>query len=347
MQSIIGWDIGGAHLKATRWEDGRIVKVAQVACPLWLGLAELHRSFAEAKTIVASADLNAATMTAELCDAFASREEGVNGVTALAAQELAPARVVFYAGPEGFVELPAVAANAAKIASANWHATASYVGLTHPNALFVDMGSTTSDLIPVIDGKVKTQGYSDASRLANGELVYAGAVRSYLMSSGLKLVPFAGRWVPLMNEWFAASCDVYRLLGELPEDADVMETADGREKTVEASKARLARMLGYDGHEAGLAAWQQLARYFAEVQLRDLTDAAHLILSRGEIGEEAPIVGAGAGRFVVRRLAERLNRRFIDFSDLIEALPEVRAKACDCAPASAVAFLIASQFRAG
>ncbi len=342
MQSIIGWDIGGAHLKATRWEDGRIVKVAQVACPLWLGLDELQRSCAEAKSLVGSADLNGGTMTAELCDAFASREEGVIGVAALAQEELAPGRVLFYAGPEGFVEASAVASVAAKIASANWHASASFVGLHHQNALFVDMGSTTTDLIPVVGGKAKTTGYSDASRLANGELVYAGVVRSYLMSSGVKLVPFAGRWVPLMNEWFAASCDVYRLLGTLPEDADVMQTADGREKTVEASKARLARMLGYDGPEADLSAWQQLARYFAEVQLRDLTDAAHLILSLGEIKEDAPIVGAGAGRFVVKRLAERLNRPFVDFSDLIEALPEVRAKACDCAPASAVAFLAAS-----
>jgi probable H4MPT-linked C1 transfer pathway protein len=342
MQSIIGWDIGGAHLKATRWEEGRIVTVAQVACPLWLGIGELHRAFAEAKLLVGAADLNAATMTAELCDAFASREEGVSGVAALAAQELAPSHVLFYAGPEGFVPLEAVASHAIKIASANWHASASLVGLTHPNALFVDMGSTTTDIIPVIGGKAKTTGYSDAARLANGELVYAGVVRSYLMSSGVKLVPFAGRWVPLMNEWFAATCDVYRLLGELPEDADVMETADGREKTIEASKARLARMLGYDGPEADFSTWQQLARYFAEVQLRDLTDAAHLVLSRGEITEDAPVVGAGAGRFVVQRLASRLNRRFIDFSELIAASPEVKAKACDCAPASAVAFLMAS-----
>jgi len=342
LQSIIGWDIGGAHLKAARWEDGRIVKVAQVACPLWLGLEELHRSFDEAKLLVGAADFNAATMTAELCDAFASREEGVNGVAAIAVQELAPGSVSFYASADGFVGPEAVAAHAAKIASANWHASASLVGLTHRNALFVDMGSTTTDLIPVVNGQVKTEGATDATRLANGELVYAGVVRSYLMSSGLKLVPFAGRWVPLMNEWFAAACDVYRLLGELPEDADVMQTADGREKTVEASMARLARMLGYDGPEADLAAWRQLARYFAEVQLRDLTDAAHLILSRGEISDDAPIIGAGAGRFVVKRFAARLQRPFIDFSDLIEALPEVRSKACDCAPASAIAFLAAS-----
>jgi hypothetical protein len=104
-------------------------------------------------------------------------------------------------------------------------------------------------------------------------------------------------------------------------------------------------MLGYDGSEAGLPTWQQLARYFAEVQLRDLTDAAHLILSRGEIATDAPIIGAGAGRFVVQRLASRLRRPFVDFSDLIEALPVVRSKACDCAPASAMAFLAAVDAR--
>jgi len=102
---------------------------------------------------------------------------------------------------------------------------------------------------------------------------------------------------------------------------------------------RLARMLGYDGHEAELKTWQQLARYFAEIQLRDLTDTAHLILSRGELPDDAPIVGAGAGLFVVKRLAARLNRGFVDFSDLIMAAPEVKAKACDCGPASAVAIL--------
>jgi probable H4MPT-linked C1 transfer pathway protein len=166
-------------------------------------------------------------------------------------------------------------------------------------------------------------------------------VRSFLMSSGVKLVPFKGRWVPLMNEWFASSCDVYRVLGELPEGADLMQTADGKEKTVEASKVRLARMLGYDGEEADLATWQRLAAYFAEVQLRDLTDAAHLILSRGAWASTVPVVGAGAGRFVLRRLAQRLQRPFVDFSDLIEAAPEIRSKACDCAPAASVALLAA------
>jgi len=346
MQSIIGWDIGGAHLKGARCEDGRIVKVVQVASPLWLGLDELHRAFAEAKAILGDADHHVATMTGELADAFASREAGVSGLAQIAAADLQTQDIRFYAGAKGFVALADVAGHFADIASANWHASASLIGLTHHNALFVDMGSTTTDLISIIDAKVKTLGTTDASRLAHGELVYAGVVRSFLMSSGARFVPFEGRWVPLMNEWFASTSDIYRVLGELPEEADLMATADNAPKTIEASAIRIARMLGYDGHEYDLPAWQRLAAYFAEVQLRDLTDGCHLILSRGEIATDAPIIGAGAGRFVVKRLAQRLQRAFIDYADLIPTSAEVKEKAPDCAPACAVALLAASALRA-
>lgn len=340
MQSIIGWDIGGAHLKAARFEAGRIVNVVQIASPLWQGIEELHRAFGEAKALLGPADLHAATMTAELCDAFADRAEGVARVVAIAAEELAgPLR--FYAGPQGLVGLDEVARHGPAIASANWHASASFVSRHFSQALFADMGSTTTDLIPIHDGTVATKGYSDAERMAEGELVYAGVVRSFLMA-GLTLVPFAGRFVPLMNEWFANMSDVYRILGELPDDADVMATADGRDKSVAASQARLARQIGRDATDAGAWAWRALAAHFAEIQMRQVIDGAHLVLSRVDFGTEWPIVGAGVGRFVVKKLAARLGAPYVDFGDLIEAAHEIRRKAADCAPACAMALLAAS-----
>ena len=77
MQHIIGWDVGGAHLKAARAENGVITSAVQIACPLWLGVAELDRAYHEAEAAIGRAPLNAITMTGELCDAFATREEGV------------------------------------------------------------------------------------------------------------------------------------------------------------------------------------------------------------------------------------------------------------------------------
>jgi (4-(4-[2-(gamma-L-glutamylamino)ethyl]phenoxymethyl)furan-2-yl)methanamine synthase len=341
MQSIIGWDIGGAHLKAARLENNRIVKVVQIACPLWLGLDELHRSFAEAKEALGPADRNVATMTAELCDAFLNRTEGVLNVATIASRELAPVSLKFYAGASGFIEPEAVNAEIRAVASANWHASATLVGRHFPEALFIDMGSTTTDIVPVKSGMVATCGYTDAERMRHGELVYAGIVRSLLVS-GLRLVPFEGRWIPLMNEMFATTSDIYRLLGELPDGADVMPTADGRDKSIEASRTRLARQIGHDTSDASPQAFAHLARFFAETQVREVADGAHLVLSQVDLPRQAPIVGAGVGRFVVKRLAHRLERPYVDFSDLVEVVPEVRVKAGDCAPASALALLAAA-----
>ncbi|MGH6813649.1 MAG: hydantoinase/oxoprolinase family protein [Methylocella sp.] len=345
MENIIGWDVGGAHLKAARVENGIITEAVQISCPLWLGLGELDRAFADAEAAIGRAPLNAITMTGELCDAFATREEGVAGLAAIMVRLLSPGRALFYAGRSDFMGEHEIAGHAIEIASANWHASAVLTGLRTRSALFIDIGSTTTDIIPVADGRAASLGYTDADRLAHGELVYSGIARSFLMA-GPKLVPFAGRWTPLMNEWFATMADVHRILGQLPEGTDMMDAADGREKTGAASRARLARMIGRDSGEADEAAWEALARFFAEAQLRDIMDAVALVLSRGVIVASAPVVGAGVGRGIVRELAARMRRSYLGFGDLIEAVPEARSKACDCAPASAVALLAAAQFSA-
>jgi probable H4MPT-linked C1 transfer pathway protein len=318
-------------------ENGRIIAALQVALPLWQGLHEAERAFDEAEVKIGRADVNAVTMTGELCDIFATPAEGVSALAALAQRRLA-LNTLFYAGRAGFVPHGRVADHTADIASANWHASASAIAAVHPNALFADMGSTTTDLIPIRDGRVVALGYSDAERLAHGELVYAGVVRSYLFA-GIRRAPFEGRWVNLMNEWFASMSDVYRILGELPEGIDVMQTADNRDKSVESSRMRLARMIGHDSADADEASWRRLAGFFADAQARQIEENVHLILSRGVIPEDAPIVGAGIGRFVLTKIAARFRRAFIPFESCFDAAPECARAVSDCAPAAAVAML--------
>lgn len=342
MPSIIGWDIGGAHLKAARVEDGEIVAVAQVACPLWLGLDQLHQAFAQAKAALGAAEYHVATMTGELSDAFPDRHAGVAAITKAALQELGAPKI--YAGPRGFVPAESVIEHTNAIASANWHAGASLVARHHREALLIDMGSTTTDIIPIKDGRVAGQGYCDATRMAHGELVYTGVVRSFLMS-GLRHVPFGGRWIPLMNEAFATTSDVYRILGQLPEDVDLMPTADNQLKTVDASRARLARQIGVDARDVSAQALDQLAAFFAEAQMRDISDGVFLTLSNLTTEPSAPIAGGGAGRFVIKRLASRLARRFVDVEDVLPARVDVRHKAADCLPACAVALLADASLR--
>ncbi|MGH6856290.1 MAG: hydantoinase/oxoprolinase family protein, partial [Methylocella sp.] len=174
MQNIIGWDVGGAHLKAARAENGIITQAVQIPCPLWLGLGELDRAFADAEAAIGRAPLNAITMTGELCDAFATRAEGVVGLAANMVRLLGSGRAVFYAGRSGFVGEREIAGHVIEIASANWHASAALTGARTHAALFIDMGSTTTDIIRVADGRPASLGYTDAERLAHGELVYSG-----------------------------------------------------------------------------------------------------------------------------------------------------------------------------
>lgn len=332
---VAGFDIGGAHLKVTRAENGRIVAAATVATPLWQGVGTLTSAFHEIAPLHAGAALRAFTMTGELADIFNSRREGVHALLDEIRAHV-PGQGLIYAGRAGFIEPEKAWDRWADIASANWHATASLVAGRVGPALFVDMGSTTTDIIPTAAGGLLNAGYSDGERLLSGELVYTGFTRTFLFGIASH-APIDGRLTPLMNEYFASMADVHRILGVLDEADDKQATADGREKTVPASTARLARMIGRDASELGPAEWQRVAAWFSEQQLRSLHDAA--FLAGGKLPNTAPIVGAGIGRWQVRRLAERLGRRFIDFADIIPADDDVRSEASAAAPAAAVALL--------
>src|SRR5690348_170533 len=96
--SVIGWDIGGAHTKAARCENGRIVAAVQLASPLRLGLKAVAEAFSQAMRRLGTADHHVVTMTGELADTFPSRRDGVEQLSALAVTALAPAPVALYAG---------------------------------------------------------------------------------------------------------------------------------------------------------------------------------------------------------------------------------------------------------
>jgi probable H4MPT-linked C1 transfer pathway protein len=338
MNVVVGWDIGGAHLKGARAEEGRIVAALQVATPLWLGASRLDDIFRAAKAELGAADSHAVAMTGELSMAFASREEGVARLAALAVRILAPEPVRFYAGRAGFLGEEAVGGHVGDIASANWYASAAFVARHCREALFIDMGSTTTDIIPIVGGAIAARGYKDDERLATGELVYAGLVRSLVFASASR-APVAGAWTPLMNDDFANMADVHRIIGDLPDGADQQATTDGRDKSVAASRMRLARMVGCDAHDRADSAWLGLARWFAEAQLREIADAVSQVLSGAALNADAPIIAAGIGRNVLREISRRFGRAHCDFGELIAAAPSSQAAAADFAPAAALALL--------
>ncbi len=62
-------------------------------------------------------------------------------------------------------------------------------------------------------------------------------------------------------------------------------------------------------------------------------------LGRLDINQDVPLVGAGAGRFLVRALAEQMSKPYLDVETLINTSNEAAHWASVCLPAVAVASL--------
>ena len=347
---VVGWDIGGAHLKAAVVDRAGVVhRVFLEPCPLWQGLSHLHQAFdAILQRIPQQADYHAATMTGELVDLFSTRHEGVRQILKAAGEHLPAQRIRIFVGPEGLFKTRLDDRDLDGVASANWLASAQSVAQRMDSGLLIDVGSTTTDFLLFHDGTVLTDAYSDRDRLRTDELVYAGVVRTPVMAVANR-VPFAGDWISLMAEHFATMADVYRLCGDLPEQADQQPAADHGEKTPEGSARRLARMLGTDPESTGLKNMRQLAEYLREQQLLMLHRACARQLSRDLLPAGAPLVGAGVGRFLVKELAARFGRPYRTFDSLFTA-EYCRQGEIDisyCAPAVAVAHLLAHKIDGG
>ena len=335
---VIGWDLGGANVKVACVDDGFVTQAAQIPCPLIADRGKFDAAVAAALPLIPSLALHAVTMTGELSDVFGDRQEGVAYLVDLMQKVAAGQMLGIYAGDAGFLSSEDAKRRVAEVASANWHATAAVTARLHADALLVDIGTTTTDLIPIKSGAVASRGFTDAERLTEGEFVYTGVVRTPVMAIA-QTAPFSGRVQRIAAERFATMADVLRLTGELPDDADPYPSADQRGKSEAESAARLARMLGRDASEADLADWVALARHLAGCQLTLIEEAARAVSAREALPAEAPVVGAGCGHFMARQLAKRLGRTYVNFAEIINAAPEACEMAARCAPAVSVALL--------
>lgn len=343
----VGWDVGGAHVKACLVEDGQVVDIGQWPCPLWRGLDELDAALGAARErwpqAWDGATRHAATMTGEMVDLFPGRAEGVAGLAARLVRALGPS-LALWSGRSGFRAPQEAARHWRDIASANWRATAEFVASRRRDALIVDVGSTTTDLIAVRHGATAARGRSDAERLSTGELVYQGVVRTPLCALAAR-VAFDGRVVNVMNEFFATTADVYRLTGELHAEHDQHPAADGGAKDLESTCRRLARMVGCDEQDHPRSQWRSLAEAWREAQLADIESQVERVTGASGLPSGAPVVGAGCGAFLAREIALRCGRPFVRFADVAAygapalAPGRVAGWADVCAPAVAVALL--------
>lgn len=335
----VGWDIGGANLKvAVVHAQGVVQQTLEVTCPLWRGVDELISAMQQALLAIDCKQANhVVTMTGELADCFSDRHTGVCEIATIATEMLGK-NTLFYAGAEGFLSAQQVDTNTQHIASMNWHASAKWLATRYPNTLLIDIGTTTTDMIPISHAKIAAIGVTDAQRMAHNALVYTGMVRTPLMAVAQKIA-FQDQQYHVAAELFSTTADVYRLLGMLPIEHDLTETADGQGKSAIDSARRLARMVGYDLEDHPIKEWMTLAENFKYMQIKQLTLAAETVQAL----PPKHIVGAGLGAALVKEIASTLHADFVAIETLIQAeTPLVAQQTGVSFPAYAVACLAQS-----
>ncbi|MEP6873191.1 MAG: hydantoinase/oxoprolinase family protein [Burkholderiales bacterium] len=350
---VIGWDIGGAHVKACLLRDGRVVEVAQWACPLWQGMEHLERvlHLARARWPQLGRAAHAVTMTGEMTDLFEHREDGVQRIAAMLTSALAPAATQalhIFAGDARWCSAAEAGAHWEQIASANWLATATHAAQCITEGMLIDIGSTTTDLIAFRAGRVLGSSRSDAQRLATGELVYHGVVRTPLCALGPRIA-WQSAELNVMNEFFATTADVYRLTGELDPAHDLHASADNAPKDLPATRRRLARMIGLDERDAAPTDWLAFAQTWRRKQIDELGGQLRRVIVTHRLSDAAVALGAGCGDFLVADVVAQASplRACRDYGRDVariaaDALPSPAAAvrwARVCAPAVAVAAL--------
>ncbi|HEV3237901.1 MAG TPA: hydantoinase/oxoprolinase family protein, partial [Gemmataceae bacterium] len=232
---ILGLDIGGANIKVANATG----QAALTPFELWKNPSGLTDVLHQVIGSFATPDLLAVTMTGELCDCFETKREGVLAILDCVSQTAGSTPILIWRNDGRFVDLATARKDPLPIASANWLALATFAGRFTPqgSSLLIDVGSTTTDIIPIINGIPVPKGRTDAERLETGELLYTGVRRTPVCA--------------LLNgmgaaELFATTLDAYLLLDLLPENPTDHGTADGRPATKKQAHARMARMIGGD-----------------------------------------------------------------------------------------------------
>lgn len=301
--TCLGLDIGGANLKIS---DGE--RSITQPFPLWKSPERLPEALSRLLSRFSEQAPLAVTMTGELADCYERRDLGVQAILN-ALEQAAPLRKTgIWCTAGEFLAIEQAREFTELVAAANWHALATWAGRMAPTeaSLLIDIGSTTTDVIPIEEGLPMPAGRTDLERLLSGELVYLGVSRTPLCSL-VSEVPLRGSPVPLAREVFSTSLDVALLLEKRQEDAENRDTANGRPATRREAATRLARQLCCDAipsmdqqssaHDIGLSEWSKnhLPTSLSISELMSIADHVH--------GVQLELVGGSVRRVTTRMSA--------------------------------------------
>jgi len=348
MVNVVGFDIGGVNTKAallsTKKDSVKKLKTAVEYFPIWKrGKERLPKVLEKLrKLLVNSTTLDGVgvTMTAELSDAYWNKREGVNHILDCVAEIFVDVPIFVLSVDAKLLSVRDARRKPLRVASANWAATGWMASQVIGDCLVVDVGSTTTSIIPIVNGRIIAEGRTDLEKLLNGELVYTGALRTNVAAI-VHYIPVRGGNARVSSELFATSGDVHLLLNHIREEDYTVETADGRGKTKKDAMARLSRVVCADIDMLDGQEIVDVARFIFEKQVEQIAEGLRQVYARMKQRrkEDVPVVVTGLGRnFLAKQAAGKAGlNRVIDLGELLGV------NAAFMSPSVGVALMVASR----
>jgi probable H4MPT-linked C1 transfer pathway protein len=314
--TVIGWDIGGANTKAAllRTENSCIehFKMAVEYFPVWKDPDKLVNVLLALKAKVSGGigvDGVGLTMTAELSDAYQTKREGVTHVLSCAEEAFVGLPVFVLDVDAKLRSVDAARAEPIGVAAANWAATGWLVSRLVKTCVVVDVGSTSTSIIPIVGGSVSAVGKTDLEKLMVGELVYTGSLRTNVAAI-VDSVPLRDCIVRVASELFAQSGDVHLVLGNISEGEYTAETADGRGRTRWESLARLARVVCADIEMLTKEEIVHIAKHVYAKQVEQVAAGLRQVYGRVKSlsAGKVPVVVTGLGKtFLAENASQKVG----------------------------------------
>jgi probable H4MPT-linked C1 transfer pathway protein len=328
MVTVLGYDIGGANTKAAylRTSSGLITefRTASEYFPFWKrNIEQLSTMLTTVKHTLAGStkiDCVVVTLTAELSDVFRTKREGIDYILNCVSQVFDCTPIWVLDVDANLQTVDAAKTAPLKVASANWAATGWMVAQQIRNCVVVDVGSTSTSIIPIINGKIAAKGKTDLEKLIAGELIYTGSLRTNLAAT-VQTIPVKDNQARVSSELFAQSGDIHLILKHIHEEDYTSETADGKGKTRAEALARLARLVCADTDMLTEQELAEIAQYIYIKQVDQIADGLNQVYSNLESKAKTvvPVVVTGLGKdFLSRKAAEKVGiTRIIDLGELM------------------------------
>ena len=335
----LGLDIGGANTKAVLLKDEKIKRHWFEYIPLWREKERLGHFLGRVAGSV-DPDVVGATLTGELCDVFKSKRDGVIELVELVCGTFGGDVCLFMSSDGRLVARDRSLASPLKLAAANWVASSLVVGEKYQNCILIDVGSTTTDIIPIAGGK-PASGRTDFQRLRRGELIYTGVLRTPLPCICSEIRLGKGK-IGVAAESFSITADVYRVLEMIKGRDYTCETPDGRGKDKRSCMRRIARILCSDLEELNEGLVREAAGRFHREQVGLISRSLERVADLNGLPRTTEVIVTGLGRKI---LAERAAR-VVGFSEVIDLADVYGEEAALMTPAFCMG-LLAGRFKIG